>query len=201
MGELFLENLNGYEFQELVADIFRKIGYKKVKVGPYSGDGGRDITMVEVKSGEHVPVIVECKHHKSSVGRPVVQKLHSAVLTLGGGGRKKGFIVTSGFFSNAAIEYAKKVNRQSSEITIELIDGRKLKKIAIEAGVDFKSGTIQAMTNESLPFSSRAVMEKYAINEYFDDIKGLDTAILKFDSIDINFKPAFYIHYLVLDGL
>ncbi|HII78848.1 MAG TPA: restriction endonuclease, partial [Methanosarcina sp.] len=61
--ELMLENLNGFEFEELVADIFRKKGFKNVIVTQRTNDGGKDITMDEVTySGEVIKVVVECKH-------------------------------------------------------------------------------------------------------------------------------------------
>lgn len=197
MGKrLLLDKLNGFEFEELVADIFRKKGYKKVRVSPCTGDEGRDILMEEEdEQNGTIPVVVECKHHKSNIGRPVVQKLHSAVITLEGSGLKKGIVVTSGFFSPQAIEYVRKINQQSDDLKIELIDGRELKEQGVEVGVDFKSGTIQAITDESLPFSNKEDSENSTIERYFNQINGIDQSILKFNSTKIDFQPAHYMKF------
>jgi restriction system protein len=64
--------------------------------------------------------VVECKHWPSgTVGRPVVQKLHSAVLTAKS---NSGTIITTGRFSSDAETYARNLN----DINLQLIDAAKL---------------------------------------------------------------------------
>ncbi|NLN43615.1 MAG: restriction endonuclease, partial [Methanosarcina sp.] len=149
--ELLLESLNGFEFEELIADIFRKKGFKNVVVTPRTNDGGKDIIMDEVdSSGEVIKVVVECKHHKTGIGRPVVQKLHSAVSTLEYPGKKKGYIVSSSTFTDSAVDYVQIVNKQSDNLILELIDGKKLKEITCDLGINLKNGVIEAISNNSI---------------------------------------------------
>jgi len=72
-----LDELSGYEFEEKMVRVFEKLGYRNVHQLPKSGDKGRDIVMEE---DDGTAVVVECKHTET-VGRPVVQKLHSATTT------------------------------------------------------------------------------------------------------------------------
>jgi restriction endonuclease Mrr len=52
-------------------------------------------------------IVVECKH-TDAVGRPVVQKLHSAVATFEFDGHKRGMVATTGRFTGPAEEYAER---------------------------------------------------------------------------------------------
>jgi len=121
---IILEDLDGFEFEEVCKKIFESLGWRDVRMGPRTSDAGRDIIMV---SPEGETVIVECKHHLwRTVGRPVVQKLHSAVIYFGA---KKGFLITTGYFSQEAVEYASRLGG-----VVELIDLRRFKDLADKAG-------------------------------------------------------------------
>lgn len=71
-----LDAMSGHDFEAAMIHVFEKMGYKTHR-GKLANDEGRDIVLT--KNGR--VVVVECKHQKASVGRPVVQKLHSAALT------------------------------------------------------------------------------------------------------------------------
>ena len=127
MKEIDLENVSGDDFESICREIFSK--YYKVEVDktPLVGDGGKDLI---IRLPE--PVYVECKHHKSTVGRPVVQKLHSAMTT---DWVKKGIVVTTGSFSPDAIKHI-----SNNNLPIELIDGKKLNEIALSVGIKLYFG-------------------------------------------------------------
>jgi restriction system protein len=111
-----LEHLNSREFEES-CQLLLTCHYRcKVVLTKQTGDEGRDL-LVYHSSGLEV---VECKHWPSAtVGRPVVQKLHSAILTASS---NRGSIITTGRFSNEAETYAQNLN----DVKIELIDAAKL---------------------------------------------------------------------------
>lgn len=69
-----LEALDGFEFEDFCAELFRRLGYKNVRLASRVADTGRDILMdAAAPSGKLEPVIVECKHHLGkTIGRPVV---------------------------------------------------------------------------------------------------------------------------------
>lgn len=119
-----LHDLDGYEFEKLCKDIFECLGYGRVEEQPLSGDGGKDLIIY----GQQGKVIVECKHQpNNSIGRPVVQKLHSAVIS---DRASMGIVVTSGKFSPQAIEHARMLSPK-----IELVDASVLLDLASRAGI------------------------------------------------------------------
>jgi HJR/Mrr/RecB family endonuclease len=73
-----LDEMDWFEFEQFVAHLFEQLGIGKAEEIRKGRDAGKDIIL----SSPQGLIIVECKHHpKGSVGRPVVQKLHSAAIT------------------------------------------------------------------------------------------------------------------------
>ena len=111
-----LEHLTPREFEEYCQVLMMNLHGCRVVVTQQARDGGRDLLV-------HHPTglwVVECKHWpKGTVGRPVVQKLHSATLT---SNSRRAMIITTGRFSNDAEAYAQSLN----DVDIELIDEAKL---------------------------------------------------------------------------
>lgn len=101
------------DFEFYCGDYLRFKGYKKVKVTKATQDGGIDV--IAYKNG--IKYAVECKRYRGSVGRPIIQKLHSAAMMSGA----IGIVITTGHFTNQAIQYA-------NEAAIILIDGQELCK-------------------------------------------------------------------------
>lgn len=123
-----LSHLTPRAFEEFTADIYSRLGYE-CEVMPVGADEGRDV--IARKADEWV--IIECKHYLSgSVGRPIVQKLHSAMMTCDApwGIAKRGAVVTSGTFSAEARAYV-----ASTKLPIDLIDLPALLELAHRAGV------------------------------------------------------------------
>jgi len=139
-----LDDLSGFEFEDLMEDVFRNLGYENVHQASKTADEGRDILMEEVVDGTRRGVVVECKH-TDSVGRPVVQKLHSAVATYDFAGPKRGIVITTGRFTNPAQEYVERLRANGDPHQIELIDGAELREIADEIGLDLYNGRIEIL--------------------------------------------------------
>lgn len=93
--DVWLGTIGGLDFEDVCAKILEGCGFLTKKIGG-SADGGRDII---IWSGD-IKVLVECKHQAKPIGRPVVQKLHSAVITE----QAKGGVIlsTGGFTSDAS---------------------------------------------------------------------------------------------------
>lgn len=150
-----LDELSGYEFEEKTVRIFEKLGYENVRQLPKSGDKGRDVIAEE----DGTAVVIECKHTET-VGRPVVQKLHSAAETYDHDGETRGAVVTTGRFTSPAREYAEKVG-------VELIDGRELRDIGEEIGMDMYNGRIEILCDRTFQVSE----PEKAVKEAFHDIE------------------------------
>lgn len=122
--------LTWQEFEDFVATLFRNLGYQNVRLTPRAGDEGKDIVMEWADPlRETRRLYVECKHWQAvSVGRREVQVLHSAVMA--NPEVDEGIIVTTGSFSNGAIDYAKQVG------VIQLIDQNKLRELMAKGGME-----------------------------------------------------------------
>lgn len=110
-----LMQLNPYEFEKAIAQLFRDYGYT-VHQTRKSADGGKDLVMY--KGGE--TYFVECKKYAKSnkIGRPLIQKLVGACHPASA---KPIFVTTSSFTSEAIAE--------AQRSKVRLIDGRQLESM------------------------------------------------------------------------
>jgi len=124
---VLLDTMSGFDFEEFIARLLNKLGYGKVEKVLFTQDEGRDI-LIQSSNGL---IVVECKHQpKIGIGRPIVQKLHSAVIS---SHAVKGMLVTTGHFTEEAITYAKKLGESGT--IIEMIDKRILADMASRARI------------------------------------------------------------------
>lgn len=111
-----MKRLNDYEFESIVAEYFKRNGYKvhHMKKGK---DAGKDLILWDDTGDKYY---VEVKNwNTSNVGRPVVQKLQGAMTV---DGIQFGFVVTSADFTRDAIEWSKNCN-------VTLINGKEFEKL------------------------------------------------------------------------
>ena len=110
-----LRRMDPYKFEEYVKDLLLSTGFKTAKCTPRSNDGGKDIIATD---SEGKKVFVECKRHEESnkIGRPLIQKFHSALID---GNADYGLFVTTSYFNENAVKYARNKD-------IRLIDARLL---------------------------------------------------------------------------
>ncbi len=128
---VLLDPMSGFEFEDFFARLLTKLGYGQIEQVLYTQDEGRDIL---VRSPQGL-IVVECKHQpKGSIGRPVVQKLHSAVIS---SKAARGMLVTTGHFTKEALGYAQKLSQQGT--TIEMVDRPILMDMAARAGIKLVS--------------------------------------------------------------
>jgi hypothetical protein len=123
----YLDQIDGHEFEDVMAEIFRRFEFD-VERGKLSNDEGRDLILRKASA----VAVVECKHQKAAVGRPVLQKLHSAAITFPNA--TAAILVTTGWFSEAAKEYAKSLNERFP-LRISLWDMSVLVEQARKVGV------------------------------------------------------------------
>lgn len=157
-----LKEEDGYDFEDIMMDVFRNLGYKNVRNPSKSDDMGRDIIMEKENSeGEEITYIAECKHFSDTkVGRPIVQKLDSACRTFDTNNKKQGMVITTNKFSRQAREYAE-------EVGIELMNGDDIRELADEAGLDIYNGNVEIVSQKSLPFNTnKRVLREEIIKEF-----------------------------------
>ncbi len=119
MGELAhtqqLDSMSGKEFEELIAQLVRKLGFE-IEWQSTGPDGGIDIlakSEAALVSGHYV---IQCKRYSKKVGVGAVRDLFGVVSDKR---VNKGILITNAEFTKAAVEFA-------SGNPIELIGGSKL---------------------------------------------------------------------------
>lgn len=97
-----LDKLGGVEFEEYLAGLFRKQGFK-VELTPSSGDYGADLLLI--KDGKRIAV--QAKRYAGSVGVAAVQEALSGMAYYQ---CSAAWVVTTGTFTPNAVELAEKSN-------------------------------------------------------------------------------------------
>lgn len=92
----FWMSLDGRQFEEAVAILYRKNGYN-AEVCKMGGDGGIDISLEK----DGVSIAVQCKAHKKPVGPAVARDLYGTMLHMG---YDKGIIVSTNGFTKGVYE-------------------------------------------------------------------------------------------------
>jgi restriction system protein len=182
-----LDAMDGFEFQRFVAHLFECLGFGKIKEINEVQDSGRDII---IQSSNKGLIVIECKHHpEGSIGRPVVQKLHSAVMTANA---SKGYIVTTGRFSVAALNYIKKLNG-----LIELIDSRILYDMASRANIRLLKKGEKTAVYYVIPPAKELVTNEVLAHLVGNAISQpwTPSQLAKIDIKKIHFTPAYVIEY------
>jgi restriction endonuclease Mrr len=183
-----LDDLSGFEFEDLMEDVFRNLGYENVRQAEKTADEGRDVLMEEVVNGTRRAIVVECKH-TGAVGRPVVQKLHSAIATFDFDGPKRGMVVTTGRFTGPAEEYAQRLRQNGDPHPIELLDGEDLREIADDIGLDLYNGRIEILCDETLRPYDPATSVDAPVAEAFRDIQNIEAADRPVPHSQVTFRP------------
>ena len=153
---------------------------------PLSGDGGRDLIIHSLEG----LIIVECKHQPhTSIGRPIVQKLHSAVISSNG---VKGILITTGKFSLEAIEHAKSLSPK-----IEMMDNKILADLATRAGIELiHEGKLHTVLRSPLS-DTNEIQNKISsfIKRKIESKPKQPDDLLKISQRKIDFFPAYMIQY------
>ena len=156
LDRIFIDNLDGAGFEMLCAHIYERLGYQVHNV-QHTDDKGRDIIL---KSPEGEIIVGECKYWaRGSIGRPIVQKLHSAAINENA---QKALILTTGAsLTKGARDYIDGLSP-----ALELIDMPKLNDLATRAGIALISG--QSMPILCLPlFGSNSLIKQKLKEDLF----------------------------------
>jgi restriction system protein len=113
-----IRRLHWKDFERLVAETLRRVGYRVVEQKRSLSDSGPDLIAISADE----TMLVRCEHRRSAtVGVATVRELKEA---LAGDEATDAAVVTSGTFSAEAIAFA-------SGTSIQLIDGAQLEKLIL----------------------------------------------------------------------
>ncbi len=109
------ENINGYDFEAYLKNLFTKLGYTVIQT-PKSGDQGADLII----SKNGIKTVVQAKRYIGSVSNKAIQEIVASKKYYNA---EKSLVVTTGDFTKSAFELAQ-VN------DVELWDRKKLDEIS-----------------------------------------------------------------------
>jgi len=116
-----LDKLTGHEFEDLVEDLIKKMGFI-TEQRKKTADGGIDIKAINEKPLLKGKYIIQCKRYSKPVGEPVLRDLYGVIISQNA---NKGILITNSVFSKKAKQFAKRK-------PLELIDGYQLSKLLDE---------------------------------------------------------------------
>lgn len=128
-----IRRLHWKDFERLVAETLRRVGYRVIEQKRSLSDSGPDLIALSADE----TLLVRCEHRRSAtVGLATVRELKEAIA--GEKDAVEATVVTSGTFSSEAVAFA-------AGTSIQLIDGPQLEKLILSlqagnrAGLDRKA--------------------------------------------------------------
>jgi type I restriction enzyme M protein len=118
-----IEELDGYEFEELITDLLNRMGFRTEPTNKAS-DGGIDIVAYSDEAITSGKYIIQCKRYSGSIGEPIIRDLYGVVNHTNA---TKGILITNSYFTKAAKGFA-------AGKPIELIGGDKLSELMSDYG-------------------------------------------------------------------
>lgn len=122
-----LMDLNPFEFENLVNNLFSKIGFE-AKLTRSSRDGGIDVVAFDPRPILGGKVVIQAKRYKNVVEVSAVRDLYGSMINEGA---SKGILVTTSHYGTDAYNFAK-------DKPIELIDGGGLLYLLEQNGIKAK---------------------------------------------------------------
>lgn len=119
-----LMDLNPYEFENLVANLFNNLGYE-TKLTRSHKDGGVDAIVFDTRPISGGKLVIQAKRYRHAVGVSAVRDLYGTMVHEGA---NKGILVTTSGYGPDAFQFCK-------DKPIELIDGGGLLYLLEQAGV------------------------------------------------------------------
>lgn len=127
-----LHKMNYYAFERLTMRLLRECGFSKVCVTKKSGDDGIDgFGTVMLNGMVSINVAFQCKRYAGAISNSQIRDFRGSFTA----GIEKGIFITTGAFSNPAIQEAKNPGKTP---TIDLIDGEQLLDLLLEHELGIK---------------------------------------------------------------
>jgi len=119
-----LMDLNPFEFETLVANLFQQMGLE-TKLTRSSRDGGVDSIAFDKRPIVGGKVVIQAKRYKNTVGVSAVRDLYGTMMNEGA---NKGILVATSGYGPDAFDFAK-------DKPIELVDGGGLLYLLEQVGI------------------------------------------------------------------
>lgn len=143
-----IQEMDPFQFEYLVAELLRRIGYEQVEVTKRSGDKGIDVVgNLTVGGLTNVKTVIQVKRYKSGnniSGKYITQLRGSAEVD------QRGLIITTSEFTRDAIEESKAINK----MPVALVNGQKLLELLFQHKVGVKENVVSVYSIDAELFDS-----------------------------------------------
>ncbi len=143
-----IQEMDPFQFEYLVAELLRKIGYENVEVTKRSGDKGIDVVgNLTVGGLTNVKTVIQVKRYKTGnniSGKYITQLRGSAEVD------QRGLIITTSNFTKDAISESKATNK----MPVALVNGEKLLEILFKYKVGVKEEIVSVFSIDSELFEN-----------------------------------------------
>lgn len=143
-----IQEMDPFQFEYLVAELLRKIGYENVEVTKRSGDKGIDVVgNLTVGGLTNVKTVIQVKRYKTGnniSGKYITQLRGSAEVD------QRGLIITTSNFTKDAIVEAK----ASNKMPVSLVNGEKLIELLFKYKVGVKEDIVSVFSIDSELFEN-----------------------------------------------
>ena len=140
--------MDPFQFEHLVAELLRKIGYENVEVTKRSGDKGIDVKgNLTVGGLTNVKTVIQVKRYKKGnniSGKYITQLRGSAEVD------QRGLIITTSEFTKDAINESKAINK----MPVALVNGSKLIELLYKYKVGVKEEVVSVYSIDSELFEN-----------------------------------------------
>jgi len=151
-----LYEIDPFQFEFLVGDLLKEIGYEDVEVTKRSGDKGIDINANLTMEGlTNVKTIIQVKRFKKGnniQGKVIAQLRGSAEVD------QRGLVITTSDFTKAAIEESKAPNK----MPVALVNGERLIELLIKYGVGVKKEIVSLYSFDDEYFDNEEEVNRKA---------------------------------------
>lgn len=143
-----IHDMDPFQFEHLVAELLRKIGYENVEVTKRSGDKGIDVKgNLTVGGLTNVKTVIQVKRYKKGnniSGKYITQLRGSAEVD------QRGLIITTSEFTKDAINESKAINK----MPVALVNGSKLIELLYKYKVGVKEEVVSVYSIDSELFEN-----------------------------------------------
>jgi HJR/Mrr/RecB family endonuclease len=143
-----IQEMDPFQFEFLVAELLRKIGYENVDVTKRSGDKGIDVVgNLTVGGLTNVKTVIQVKRYKTGnniSGKYITQLRGSAEVD------QRGLIITTSDFTKDAVEESKAINK----MPVALVNGNKLIELLFKYRVGVKEDIVSVFSIDSELFDN-----------------------------------------------
>ena len=152
-----LYSMDPFQFEFLIADLLKEIGYENVEVTRRSGDKGIDVMANLTMDGiTDVKTIIQAKRFKAGnniSGKVITQLRGSAEVD------QRGLVITTSDFTKDAVNESKAPNK----MPVSLVNGNKLINLLIKHGVGVKKESVALYSVDNEYFENEEDLEKNTI--------------------------------------